>query len=112
MSFLKLYAIKSRSRRSTSLEKRDVYSLNAMDRLNVKCLTLNISLLWRLFLTAKNNSDYSKALWIILLEEIRKVLRVLIVPISQPVITMKQPAMDFNKMEISLQKLGISCSER
>jgi len=112
MTVLKQYAIKTHSRRSISVEKRDIYSLNALDRLNIKSITLNIALILRLFLIAEKQSDYSKILWNILLEEVKKVLRIIIVPNPQAVKTSKMPAMNFEKMESMLQSMGVSCSER
>ena len=108
----KSFVIKTRSRRSLALAKRDVYALNALGRYNLKLLTSNIATLAKAYIKMKNHAQIRRIIWKVILEEMRKVLNIVVVEAPAAILRTKYEPMNFDRMENMLNNLQISCSER
>ena len=107
--------LKTKSRRSIPLGKRDLLALNALDRTNLKRIDQNVALLTQLHEAMKRKTVLKPVLRVIragILSEIGKQMQILLVDVPEHGIRARAAPMDFAAMEKVLQGLGLECSER
>lgn len=108
--------LKSRSRRSLPLCKRDSYGLNALERLRIQMLSKNIELLCKLLQKSSENAQVSQLyrgpIMNQIADEYRKLLRIVVVEVPDRMPRIAYDPMNFAAMEAKLNSLEITCSER
>ena len=109
-------ALKTKSRRSVPLGKRDLLAVNALERTKLKKIDENVALLTQLHQAMKKKAVLKPVLNVIrigIVEELAKQMEILLVDVPDQLPRVRREApMDFRSMEQQLQDLGLECSER
>lgn len=107
------FIIKSRSRRSIPIGKRDIYALNALERLKIKIISKNITELCKIIATVPGNLHHIRVPLInSVVSEYKELLKIIIVEVPPRPVRVRHDPMNFVLMEQKLNSLGITCSER
>jgi hypothetical protein len=104
--------IKSRSRRSTSVGRRDTEALNALDRLRLRLITSNIEWLCSIIPIVSSDETMRNFVAQTIISEYTEALRILVVDIPDRPPRMHYLPMTFASMEDHLILYGVSVSER
>lgn len=106
-------AFRSGSRRSHPLEKRDIYSLNALERLHVSLGASQIVELCKIIAVTPTSLRHLRVPIIqAIVSAFFDLLRIMLVEVPAKGMRIRYEPMNFVLMEQKLDSLGISCSER
>jgi hypothetical protein len=107
------FIVKSGSRRSHPLAKRDLYALNASDRLKIRIMTSHIAGLCKILVILPHTHRHLR---IPIIKSITdaycKLLQIVVVEVPKVELSLKHDPMTFTSMEQKLRSLEITCSER
>jgi hypothetical protein len=107
--------MKTKARRYFSVEKRDLYGLTCLERIQLKKIFANISLLLKI----KRDLDCKRGLQAIknrvilaIVEFYTRALNIIVVDIPEKPIKVVYPPMTFEIMESHLLRIGVTVSDR
>ena len=106
--------LKTKSRRSVPLGKRDLLALNALNRTKLKKIDENVAILTQLFNGMKGKAILKPVLRIIrvgILTELAKQMEIVLADVPERVVRRRAAPMDFAAAEEVLQEVGLECSE-
>ena len=107
-------AVKTKSRCSVPLGKRDLLAFNALNRTKLKKIDENVALLTPLFNGMKGKAILKPVLRIIrvgILIELAKQMEIVLADVPERVVRRRAAPMDFAAAEEVLQEVGLECSE-
>ena len=104
--------LRSGSRRSVSVNRRDTHALNVLDRLKLKIIFQDIKGLSSLLPHLRRKANTKRAVLRLIVDHFMEALKIIVIEVPEQPIRGRTVKMNFERMENHLTNIGVSCSER